>query len=478
MKSGKRIALGAVILIAALLVVPFVLPLGYLVPEIERIASEHLKAQVRVDSLRLFFLPLPHVTVSGIVVGKMPFLQVRELVVTPRVMSLFSSPRVISEISLHGVFIGQALFAKASRWAEGSAGSGPAAVRVERVKVQDAFLDLPGFKLQNVDLDLELTPEGRLAWAQVHADNDHMSAILVPRGKNFTVKIVASDWKLPAGPQLLMSSLTATGVLDPEQGLTLPAIEARVYDGRVTGKLNVGWDKEWTIAGKLDIHDVEIQPVVALFTKGTTISGRLTANPVVDMRAPSAALLADAVDVESDFKVQKGILYNVDLGNVQKVLVNKDVLNGGQTQFDEFSGHLGVDSAGYYLTNVEISSGVLSAKAELSISSKQELSGQVDVAIKGTSGFMSTPLLLSGTVQNPSLNVSKATFAGAAAGTALLGPGLGTTVGMEVGRFTQKLFGKKPAKKTQRTNSETRKQPAEAASADPTKSQPLVHTGR
>src|SRR5690606_1150369 len=38
---------------------------------------------------------------------------------------------------------------------------------------------------------------------------------------------------------------------------------------------------------------------------------------------------------------------------------------------------------------------------------------------------------------------SKMAMAGAAAGTALLGPGLGTTVGMKAFRYTGKLFGKK-----------------------------------
>jgi hypothetical protein len=261
--------------------------------------------------------------------------------------------------------------------------------------------------------------------------------------------------------------------------LTLATIEGRLYDGTASGKLNVGWSKEWTIAGNLDIRNVQIQPIVALFTRDTTISGRLTANPVVDMRAPSAAQLGEAVDVESDFKVEKGILYNVDLSNAPKALVSKDALKGGQTSFDNFTGHLGVDSKGYYLTKVEMTSGVLSAEAEVFISSKQELTGQVDVAIRGTSALVSTPLALSGTVQNPSLYPSKAALAGAAAGTALLGPGLGTTVGMKAARFTQRLFGAKQVKKkAEPATGETKKQPGAAAPADDKKPPTGVHTGR
>ncbi len=444
MKSHKRLFTGVGAAVAALLVLAFLIPLGHFIPELEQFASAQLKAPVKVESLRLFLLPLPHLTVTGIVVGKKPFLEVEKVIITPRLTSLLSDQKVISEISLRGVVIGQPLLAKASAWAGRSGGGEPATVRVERVKVRDAFVNLPDVRQRQIDVDLELTPESGLAHARVRADHDHLNATLVPLGGEFAVEITARDWKLPAGPPLLMSSLIASGTLDPRLGLTLATIEGHLYDGTVSGNLNVGWSKEWTIAGNLDIRGVEIQPVVALFTKDTTISGRLTANPVVDMRAPSAAQLSDAVDVESDFKVEKGILYKIDLSNAPKVLLNKDALKGGETRFDHVSGHLSVDSAGYYLSKVEIASGALTADAEVSISSKQELSGQIDVALKGTSALVSTPLALSGTVQNPSLYPSKAALAGAAAGTALLGPGLGTAAGMKAARMAEKLFGGKP----------------------------------
>ena len=479
MKSSRRMLLVGGIAAIVLVAIPFLLPLGMFIPEIERVASAQLKAPVKIESLRLFILPIPHLSLGGIVVGRKPFLQVKEVIVAPRLLSLFDNPKVIRSISLRGVVIGQALVTKASNWAARSTSGGPAVVRVEHIEVRDAFVDLAEFKLRNIDLDLELTPDGGLASAEVRADHDRLHATLMPRGKDFSVEIAARDWKLPAGPPLLMSTLMASGTLTPQKGIAITAIQAQLYGGTASGKLNVGWSKDWTIAGNLDIQGVEIQPVVALFTKDTTISGHLTANPVVDMRAPVAAQLADAVDVESDFKVEQGILYNIDLSNAPKVLLNKEALKGGQTSFDHFTGHLGVDSAGYYLTKVEIGSGVLSAEAELFISSKHELAGQIDVAIKGTSGLVSTPLVLSGTVQDPTLYPSTTALAGAAAGTALLGPGLGTTVGMKAARFTQKLFGSKQTKKKKPAPAEAEaKGQAEPIPAIDRKPPREIHTGR
>jgi hypothetical protein len=477
MKSRKRWYLGVGIAVALLLVVPFVLPLGRLIPEIERVASEQLKAPVKIESLRLFFLPLPHLSIEGILVGETPFLQVQKVHVTPRFTSLFSEQKVIREISLRGVVMGQQLINKASAWASQPGSGGPAPVRVERIEIRDANIDFTDFKLRQADVDLELTPEGGLAQAQVRADQGRVTGTLVPQGNDFALNLSAQNWKLPAGPPIVLSSLDTSGIVNAD-GLVLSTIDGRLYDGTLAGKLTVGWKKEWTIAGNLDVRQVEIGPVVALFGKETTITGRLIANPAIDMRVPSASQLADAINVESDFRVENGVLYKVDLAAAPMALLNKDAMKGGDTHFDEFSGHLTVDSGGYHLTGLNISSGVLKAQGELSISPKQELSGRMEVAVKGASALVSTPLAVSGTVENPTLFPTKAGLAGAAAGTALLGPGVGTAVGMKAAQITGRLFSKKPAKKTDSAKAHTRgkPEPATPQPAAPLSTKPASET--
>ncbi|MEK6211058.1 MAG: AsmA-like C-terminal region-containing protein [Pseudomonadota bacterium] len=312
MKSRKRWYLGVGIAVAFFLVVPFLLPLGRLIPTIERVASAQLKAPVKIESLRLFFLPLPHLSIEGISVGEKPFLQVQKVQVTPRLTSLFSEQKVIPKISLRGVVMGQQLISKASAWASQPGSGGPAPVRVERVEIRDANIDFTDFKLRQADVDLELTPEGGLAQAQVRADQGRVTGTLVPQGKDFALNLSAQNWKLPAGPPILLSKLDASGIVNAD-GLVLSTIDGRLYDGTLAGKLTVGWKKKWTIAGNLDIQQVEIGPVVALYGKETTISGRLIANPTIDMRAPPASQIAKAINVESDFKVENGVLYKVNL---------------------------------------------------------------------------------------------------------------------------------------------------------------------
>jgi hypothetical protein len=56
------------------------------------------------------------------------------------------------------------------------------------------------------------------------------------------------------------------------------------------------------------------------------------------------------------------------------------------------------------------------------------------------------PLNVSGTLDAPLLYPTGGTMAGAAVGTAILGPGFGTSVGAKVGGWAERLLGKKREK--------------------------------
>jgi hypothetical protein len=90
-----------------------------------------------------------------------------------------------------------------------------------------------------------------------------------------------------------------------------------------------------------------------------------------------------------------------------------------------------------------MSSGSLKAEGRIDMTPALRLNGALDVDMKGTAGLMSMPLVVSGTLEQPQVRVSGAALAGAAVGTAVLGPGLGTALGVRLGGFMNKLFGDK-----------------------------------
>ena len=80
----------------------------------------------------------------------------------------------------------------------------------------------------------------------------------------------------------------------------------------------------------------------------------------------------------------------------------------------------------------------------------KDLSGRITAQIKALGASTNVPLNVAGTVQSPLLYPTGASIAGAAVGTAILGPGLGTSVGAKVGGWAEGLFGRKEENKVKK----------------------------
>jgi len=146
--------------------------------------------------------------------------------------------------------------------------------------------------------------------------------------------------------------------------------------------------------------------------------------------------------VEGPFNVQNGVLYGVDIQKTATNLLSKEA--GGQTQFDQLSGYIVVERGAQHISQLQVRSGALAAQGNVNVSPRKELSGRIYAQVKASQiAAAEVPLNVSGTVDSPMLLPTGASIAGAAVGTAILGPGVGTTVGSKIGTWTEGLFGRK-----------------------------------
>jgi hypothetical protein len=444
------VVIGVMLLILA--VVPFLVSLDDFIPALEQEISARLKQPVKIGSLRAAGLPLPHVTVSGITVGKAQDINVGTVTVTPDLWSLMSATKVIRSIEIDGLVLTQKAIDKIPAWTRTDAKPGvaaqPPAIRVESIKFDDAVIKLQRATFGPFDAKLSLTGDGNLDSASIVSRDGRLKAILTPDASRFLVDFSAQGWKLPVGPAIHFDQLIIKGVATLKDA-NLNDIRAKLYGGTVTGKLTVGWVKGIRLKGNADINQVEISQLLLALGKPATLSGKLTAKPAVfSAHAANADQIASALHLETPFDVQNGVLNGVDINKAATSLISRDGGKGGETRFDKLSGHLALDRGTRQLTQLNVISGSLSADGNVTISPKDELSGRINTSVKAaTVTAASVPLNVSGTVDSPLLFPTGGTVAGAAAGTLILGPVLGTSVGAKVGQWTEGLFGKKEEKK-------------------------------
>jgi uncharacterized protein involved in outer membrane biogenesis len=396
-------------------------------------------------------LPLPHLTVSGITVGKTEDIKVGKVTVTPDLWSLLEATKVIKSIEIDGLVLTQKAIDKIPAWlppvAKPGQPSQPPAFRLETIKLDDAVIKLQKATFGPFDARVTLSNEGNFESASIVTRDSQLKVLVKPERSNYLIDASAKAWKLPVGPAIHFDELVVKGVANPK-GASISELSAKLYGGTVRGKMTVGWQKGLQLKGSATVSQVEIGPLLKALGKPESVTGRLNARPVFSASAASPGQILDAQQLETPFAVQGGILHGVDIRRAATSLISQDGGKGGETRFDKLSGQLNIDRGTRRLTRLDIVSGSLSADGNVTISPQDELSGRLNTSIKAASvAAVSVPLNVSGTLESPLLYPTGGTVAGAAAGTAVLGPGFGTALGARVGQWAENLFGKKEDQK-------------------------------
>jgi len=441
MKWLKFSALLLLILIISVAIIPLFISLEDYRPEIEKKASEALKTPVRLKSLKLVGLPLPHLAVTGIEVGKGGDIKVGSVTVTPDLSTLLSDTRVISSINIEDLAVNQAGIDRvaALAGAQPDKKGGPPAVRVREIRLSNATVKMQKTGFGPFDARIALTSAGAPDSARITTRDGKLNITVDPTGKNFNLDIQAKGWRPPVGPPLLFDELLIKGVATLNDA-NLSSVSARMYGGSVNGKTAIGWQKGLQLKGDYTVNGIELRDLVPLFSPETKLTGRLTAKPVFSANAANADQLKNAMKLDTPFDIRDGVLHGIDIQKAATSLITKD--SSGQTRFDALSGHFAMDRGTQHISNLKVVSGSLSADGNVTIAPNKSLSGRINAEVKaGSVAAASVPLNISGTLDEPRALPTGGTVTGAAVGTAILGPGVGTSVGAKVGGWAESLFG-------------------------------------
>lgn len=435
----KRTALVVAALLVLLIIVPFLIPMGAYIKQIEQVASENLGVPVKIESLHFALLPTPRANVSGLVIGKDAEIQVADVAAVIDMTTLFDDVRVISKLDVDEPVLKQSAIALLGSIAEKQGKStGPAPVELRRIVVSAAKLEWEGLKLQTLDGDIALTAGGKLQQALLKSTDGKLTVDLLPKDEGYVAAIKAKQWTPPAGPQLVFDTLAANLEYS---GLTLkfPQVEAELYRGKLTASGQLDWTKDWRLSGNFKTNGIELGDATKLFTRAVKVTGRISGNGTFNSTAKESGKLGDAMALDYKFSVANGVLYGMDLVKAASLLIRQGQ-TGGETHFDELSGTLYTHGKQIEVRPAHIVSGLLAADGHVKIMPDKALSGKIDTQIKKGVSLVTVPLEISGTMDKPVVVPTKAALAGAAAGTVLMGP-LGTNLGIKAGSALDKLFG-------------------------------------
>jgi hypothetical protein len=482
MRLIRRLSVALLALLTLAMAAIYLVPLDTYVPDVERVLGEQLHEPVSVRRLRLAALPLPHLELQEVRLGERDGITASSVEISPDLLDLLAGKVAIRRITVKD---GTAHLEQLRKLVDllGAMDATAQNVAVRELQLSGMNLLLPEMTLGPIEGRLNFAPAGELERAWFAMDEQKLTATLLPLpGGHFSLQSQAQDWTPSFSPRLQLKNMHLEGVLGEQDSfvgdarfsrvavhasggsrhplvldeisahivarperLELSSLRARLYGGKLSGTANVN-RKGAMLRAELSASDIALQSLVRAFTDDVLFTGSMEGAAKLSMSLDNLERFPGTLRLTGNFHLRHGVLTKVDLVQAASGAGKADA-RGGTTQFDDLTGLLRIDAGGYHFKDLKIVSGMLKANGKLDVSPSLQLDGALEANVKGTAGLVSMPMAVSGTLDEPVVRPSSAAMAGAAVGTAILGPGFGTAAGIRVGGFLDKLFGKDDDKK-------------------------------
>lgn len=390
--STRRWLRGGIILFLFLIVSASLLllvqrSLGQFTAHIEALVALQ-PGKVSISSSTIVFRPHPVLRLTNVIAGRS--LRVGELLARPSWRALLRGSGPISLIELREAKVASSDLLALLHPAGASRDNG---VWAERVTFASSELDLGGTAI-SFSGELTYRADGRLKHATLSIDDGKAQV----RIDDSAVELSARDWSLPTTPIVTFDQLDASGTLERTR-LVLDRVGALLYDGLVKGRLILDWGVGLLTEGSLTTKNLDVTSLVGSFTRDFPVAGRLDATGDFASRAANVDDLLDQLRLKADFRVKRGVLYSAD---ISAAAVGD--ARGGTTQFEDLSGHVQAAAQSLSFRDVELTSGIVSAKGYLDVAASRKIIGRFTVRLK-SQGDKATTISIGGSVSEPRLRL-------------------------------------------------------------------------
>jgi hypothetical protein len=257
---------------------------------------------------------------------------------------------------------------------------------------------------------------------------------------------IDGDFKITAGniystdpthPVFRFDEFSGHGTLDTKRFSTQHAL-LKAYGGVFSGNPRISWQQGWAAGGHIKADNVDAEHLLAGFNDKKNITGSFTGEADVNLAAVRFYDLLKRPSIDGQFRIREGVFYKADLEKASTNLT-KVGTTGGQTPFKEMRGTALIKDGRITLTGLKITSAALEANGEIHIDEAKSIDGRMDVGLRKTASLISIPLVVDGTTETPHLRPTNAAVIGGAVGTSVLGPGIGTAIGIKVGKIINNI---------------------------------------
>lgn len=383
-----------IILLAAILILPAILPTQNDISRIEHKLSTAFQQPVHIGQLTARILPTPRVVLTDITLGEKKDIQVHQAQINFSFSALFSELKPIASLDLEKIQFNGSTLLPASAWLQKLAADSQ--YPVAKINLTQGTLDTEGLQFSNINGELDFDPSGEFTLAKLNA-NDHKLSVEIHAKPEQGFSLTLRDGALPLFPHWVFDELNASGELSREE-LIIKDIDARIRGGTLSGDARINWRNGWRVQGEL------IAKVIPLQNINKLLNGDMDGTARFQMQSASLNKLADTAVLNGIFNARKGVINGVDIIETTR-LRSRESLPGGRTHFDELGGELSFANNIYHFSQLRINDSVIKASGALTMSG-QQLSGNLLADLKLHAGSGTTTLQIGGSSESPTLRLA------------------------------------------------------------------------
>lgn len=391
---GKIAAGLAVMVVLAVIVLPYVWPLDGYVQPLEQELSTELGQPVHIGKINAALLPLPKLELADVSVGGGSELKAKNVVVNFDFSALFSSTKSINKLQLNDVSLNGAALPASMSWLQAAGGNEK--FPIARMELQNVQVETAEIKLPLVSGHAIFDAQGHFSKAELKTEDGKFGFELESLQKHLQLVLNFRDSSLPILPGIHFTDLSATGeVINGE--IVFSDLYAHLFGGMLGGNARLNWQNGWLLQGHLVAKSLELAELLPK----SGISGELYGEVNLTLSGDKLSHLGGAPRMDGTFEAKKVVINKMDMETIAR-FGNRSDLSRGHTEFDEVKGSLQSDNQGQHLRQLDLSSAVIEGSGSIDVSPDQQVSGRLSVELKGKHGG-NAPLVLSGTLTEPVL---------------------------------------------------------------------------
>ncbi len=383
-------------------------PCDSFLPEIETALTRQTGHPAKIGSLRLEAFPHPSISLREVRLSDASGdLFIPEIGLQPSLRALFSASA--DKIHFQTVTL-KAITLPAERLdllcaTLQAIGKGKNGILAERIRVEKLRLVWEELPFPEMDGDIGISVKESLPLLRLHTADRTLTLEITPSDQVTGFLLEAKSWRPASDAPLVIDAATLEGRLE-NGALNVKKMEVHLLDGLLRGEFLARVQEKREIRGSLRFERINTSRLGALMEMGEQFSGNMAGKIQFSAKADTWSEILAATEAEGEFSLGRGKVHGVDLAEVARRMEGTPV-RGGTTSFEKLAGKIRLTASGKQFTQLILSSGLMQASGNIDIDAKRTIRGRMELQMHGTANQTRVPIMLGGTLKEPSAQIAK-----------------------------------------------------------------------